>query len=75
MAGFLLTTSGAGKTISCNHIIEYLAMRGQATGGLSRKLANAGTVLEAFGNAPTVRNHNSSRYAKVVKASWYLRPS
>ncbi|KLT38716.1 P-loop containing nucleoside triphosphate hydrolase protein [Cutaneotrichosporon oleaginosum] len=58
--------SGSGKTISCNHIIDYLAARGQAEEGLSEKLINAGAVLEAFGNAPTARNHNSSRYAKVV---------
>ncbi|BEI92610.1 uncharacterized protein CcaverHIS019_0502380 [Cutaneotrichosporon cavernicola] len=58
--------SGSGKTISCNHIIDYLAARGQAEEGLSEKLTNAGAVLEAFGNAPTARNHNSSRYAKVV---------
>lgn len=58
--------SGSGKTISCNHSIEYLAARGSSGGDLADKLVSASTVLEAFGNAPTVHNANSSRYAKVV---------
>jgi len=57
---------GSGKTVSCNHIIEYLAARGMAVHALGDKLAQASAVLEAFGNAPTIHNANSSRYAKVV---------
>lgn len=64
-----LTRSGSGKTVSCNHIVEYITSRGPAGKNRSDLLGDVGVVLDAFGNASTIRNKNSSRYAKVVKVS------
>ena len=67
--------SGAGKTFNMAHIMAYLTRRarngGAADGGLGVRLGTlllqSNPVLEAFGNAQTVRNHNSSRFGKFVK--------
>ncbi|CAA6655402.1 unnamed protein product [Spirodela intermedia] len=54
--------SGAGKTESTKLLMRYLAYMG---GDLEEKASNP--VLEAFGNAKTVRNNNSSRFGKFVE--------
>ncbi|KAL0390935.1 UNVERIFIED_CONTAM: Myosin-11 [Sesamum calycinum] len=51
--------SGAGKTETTKMLMQYLAYLG------GRKESNP--VLEAFGNAKTVRNNNSSRFGKFVE--------
>uniref|UniRef100_A0A8C4LVB5 Myosin heavy chain 15 n=1 Tax=Equus asinus asinus TaxID=83772 RepID=A0A8C4LVB5_EQUAS len=62
--------SGAGKTVNTKHIIQYFAT--MATMGESReKLVNllmqVNPILEAFGNAKTLRNDNSSRFGKFIR--------
>ncbi|KAF7682678.1 Myosin-3 [Astathelohania contejeani] len=56
--------SGSGKTENAKHILEYLT-RGN-TGQLASRILGANVVLEAFGNAQTQRNNNSSRFGKQI---------
>ncbi|KAH8091086.1 hypothetical protein JL720_5965 [Aureococcus anophagefferens] len=62
--------SGAGKTETTKKALEYVAAasatRGDGGGGggaVSAKVLSASPILEAFGNAKTLRNDNSSRFA------------
>jgi myosin heavy subunit len=62
--------SGAGKTETNKHLMYYLAWRSKSGGGietLAEAILQSNPVLEAFGNAKTARNNNSSRFGKFVK--------
>ncbi|KAG7272623.1 hypothetical protein CRUP_033132 [Coryphaenoides rupestris] len=68
--------SGAGKTVNTKRVIQYFASIA-AVGGAVKKDASKGTLedqiiqanpaLEAFGNAKTLRNDNSSRFGKFIR--------
>ncbi|XP_058197995.1 myosin-9-like isoform X5 [Rhododendron vialii] len=63
--------SGAGKTETTKMLMRYLAYLGGRKGTEGRtveqQVLQSNPVLEAFGNAKTVRNNNSSRFGKFVE--------
>ncbi|XP_005875894.1 myosin-16 [Myotis lucifugus] len=66
--------SGAGKTENTKKVIQYFANIGgtgkqssDGKGSLEDQIIQANPVLEAFGNAKTTRNNNSSRFGKFIR--------
>ncbi|CAN0077917.1 unnamed protein product, partial [Heterosigma akashiwo] len=71
--------SGAGKTEACKQVMRRLVQINQKLTGrdfgdqIEMSLLQSNVVLEAFGNAKTLRNDNSSRFGKYVRLL-YRRP-
>ncbi|XP_014403712.1 PREDICTED: unconventional myosin-XVIIIa isoform X2 [Myotis brandtii] len=65
----LLGSSGSGKTTSCQHLVQYLATIA-GTGGNKvfsvDKWQALYTLLEAFGNSPTIMNGNATRFSQIL---------
>merc|ERR1712165_672039 len=65
--------SGAGKTENTKKVISYFATvcssgkKKEGEPGLEEKIVATNPVLEAWGNAKTVRNDNSSRFGKFIR--------
>eukprot|EP00736_Rhodelphis_marinus_P009805 Rmarinus@m.18600 len=64
--------SGAGKTETSKILMRYLlAVSGRGDGGnLEKRILDTNPILEAFGNAKTLRNNNSSRFGKYMKINF-----
>ncbi|EOD09565.1 hypothetical protein EMIHUDRAFT_448407 [Emiliania huxleyi CCMP1516] len=66
--------SGSGKTESAKIVMKYLAMRASdLLSSLSEKVLECNPILETFGNAKTVMNHNSSRFGKFTRIHFDAR--
>eukprot|EP00392_Amoebophrya_sp_AT5.2_P004904 g4913.t1 len=62
--------SGAGKTETTKFVMKFLALAGAGEAGVSdveRQVLESNPLLEAFGNARTLRNDNSSRFGKFIE--------
>ena len=61
--------SGAGKTVSAKFIMNYLAKvsgGGESVQQVKAVILESNPLLEAFGNAKTLRNNNSSRFVSLT---------
>ena len=64
--------SGAGKTVSARHVMRYFAVAGKQKDhknitSTEEKILATNPVMEAFGNAKTLRNSNSSRFGRYLQ--------
>ncbi|KAF3183242.1 Myosin type-2 heavy chain 1 [Orbilia oligospora] len=72
--------SGAGKTVSAKHIMRYFATvedpdkpgkkkdtKGGKMSKTEEEILATNPIMEAFGNAKTTRNDNSSRFGKYIE--------
>ncbi|EDV27755.1 uncharacterized protein TRIADDRAFT_20764 [Trichoplax adhaerens] len=71
--------SGAGKTENTKKVIQYVATvagtgetKSEKKQNLEDQIVQANPLMEAFGNAKTIRNNNSSRFGKFIRVHFGL---
>ncbi|XP_021068534.1 unconventional myosin-XVIIIa isoform X8 [Mus pahari] len=65
----LLGSSGSGKTTSFQHLVQYLATIAGTSGTKVfsvEKWQALSTLLEAFGNSPTIMNGSATRFSQIL---------
>lgn len=70
--------SGAGKTEASKLVMSYVAAvcgQGEQVDSVKEQLLQSNPVLEAFGNAKTIRNNNSSRFGKYMDIEFDFKGS
>ena len=68
--------SGAGKTEQCKMVLKHLVDRcsNEDSAEIDKQLLESNFITESFGNAQTLRNHNSSRFGKFLKLFFVQQP-
>ncbi len=62
--------SGSGKTVTCKLMMQYISSvsgRSEEVQRVKERMLSSNPILEAFGNAKTVNNNNSSRFGKYIE--------
>lgn len=59
--------SGSGKTETAKHLVSFLCNNSNTQ--TSERISGLNVLIEAFGNAKTVHNANSSRYVKLIQVT------
>ena len=77
-----LGESGAGKTVNTKRVIQFFAIVAATSseasalkggGSLEDQIVAANPAMEAYGNAKTIRNDNSSRFGKFIRIHFNQR--
>lgn len=65
--------TGSGKSESTEHLIRYLSHATPIAAQIEQQMIITTQILEAFGNARTPANNNSSRFAKLLEVNFSCR--